>query len=313
MGGTKVEIAQIHEDGRMGRRLRRETHASRGAKKIEEDIVSALKELQQNVGSAPRAMGVGVAGQVEGRTGKVRFAPNLNWHDVPLQADLQEALNLPVRVANDVYAVTQGEWLHGAGKDCRDLVCLFIGTGIGGGVVSGGRQLEGASHTAGELGHIIIDFRSDIVCPCGNRGCLEALAGGTAIGRRARDLVTRDRAAGGGLLKLAENDPEKITGETVAKAFHHGDALARRLMGEVKDAVVAGAVSIAHAFNPALLILGGGVVDGFPELVDWVGQGVADRALEAARIPFAARAAKLGDDAGVIGAAMLALGKIKTT
>jgi glucokinase len=101
----------------------------------------------------------------------VQFAPNLDWHDVPLQADLNESLDLPVTVMNDVRAATWGEWLHGAGQGCADLVCLFVGTGIGGGVVSGGRMLSGCSNTAVELGHITVDLHGPL-CHCGNWGCL---------------------------------------------------------------------------------------------------------------------------------------------
>ena len=195
LGGTKVEVAQVDSAGQVRQRLRRPTDVRDGPAAVEAEIVAAVRELRQAVDAPPIGVGVGVAGQIEAASGAVRFAPNLGWHDVPLQADLQQALGLPVAVTNDVRAATWGEWLHGAGQGCDDLVCLFVGTGIGGGVVSGGRMLTGGSNTAGELGHMTIDLHGP-PCHCGNRGCLEALAGGWAIARRAQEAIGADRSAG---------------------------------------------------------------------------------------------------------------------
>jgi glucokinase len=146
-----------------------------------------VQNLRQ--GASPPVGGSGSAGQIDPEHGMVRFAPNLGWHNVPFQSDLAGALGLPVVVTNDVRAATWGEWLHGAGKGCNDLVCLFIGTGIGGGVVSGGKMLSGCSNTAGEVGHMIINLHGP-PCSCGSRGCFEALAGGWAIARQAREAVS---------------------------------------------------------------------------------------------------------------------------
>ncbi|MFN2243160.1 MAG: ROK family protein, partial [Anaerolineae bacterium] len=140
LGGTKVEVAHVDADGHLQRRLRRPTDVKDGPKAVKLEIVDAVRELVEGAGSPPVGVGVGVAGQIEAGSGVVRFAPNLDWHDEPFQADLGEALGLPVVVTNDVRAAAWGEWLHGAGRGSDDLVCLFVGTGIGGGVVSGGQM-----------------------------------------------------------------------------------------------------------------------------------------------------------------------------
>jgi glucokinase len=306
LGGTKVEVAQVDADGHLQRRLRRPTDVKDGPGVVETEIVDAVRELEKGTGSPPAGVGVGVAGQIEASSGVVRFAPNLDWHDVPFQADLGEALGLPVVVTNDVRAATWGEWLHGAGRGCDDLVCLFVGTGIGGGVVSGGRMLSGCSNTASELGHIPIALDGPI-CHCGNHGCLEALAGGWAIARQAQEAVTAEPGVGSSLLQLADGQLEVLTAEIVAQAAHQGDSLAQEIVEQVTEALIAGAVGLVNAFNPCRLILGGGVVEGLPELITRIEHGVYQRALAAARAPLQVLPAQLHNDAGVVGAAALAM------
>jgi glucokinase len=219
---------------------------------------------------------------------------------------LSRALKLPVAVANDVRAATWGEWLHGAGRGCDDLVCLFVGTGIGGGVVSGGHMMAGSSNAAGELGHVTVDLHGP-PCHCGNTGCLEALASGWAIARRARQAIAADPSAGASLLDRAGGQPDAVTAKIVAQAAHAGDPLARQLIDEVATALIAGSVSFVNAFNPSRLILGGGVIEGLPELVQRVAQGVRQLALAAASTPLHVLPAQLHGDAGVVGAAALAM------
>ncbi|MEJ2209618.1 MAG: ROK family protein [Anaerolineae bacterium] len=306
LGGTKVEVAQVGADGTMHQRLRRATDVKDGAQAVEDEIVQAVRELEEKIGSSPGGVGVGVAGQVQAESGVVRFAPNLDWHNVPLQADLSRALRLPVVVSNDVRAATWGEWRHGAGRGCDDLVCVFVGTGIGGGVVSGGQMLSGCSNTAGEVGHVVVALNGPD-CHCGNQGCLEALAGGWAIARRAREAVAAEPDAGAALLRLAGGRAEDLEARVVADAFHQGDPLARRLVDEIAAALIAGVTGLVNAFNPCRLILGGGVIEGLPELLDRIDEGVHAGALAAARDPLQVLPARLGNDAGVVGAASLAL------
>jgi glucokinase len=306
LGGTKVEVARVDPAGRLHQRLRRPTNVKEGPKAVEKEIVNLARELQELAGSPPVGVGIGLAGQIDPHNGVVIFAPNLYWHNVPFQSDLKQVLGLPVVITNDVRAVAWGEWLHGAGKGCEDLVCLFVGTGIGGGVVSGGRMLTGCSNTAGELGHITIALNGP-PCTCGQRGCLEALAGGWAIEKIAQEAVALDPPAGALLIELAGGTPGGITARTVAEGARAGDQLSLCLVERIAQALIAGAVSIVNAFNPRRLILGGGVIEGIPQLVDLIDQGVRGRALPAATKPLQVLRAKLGSDAGVVGAATLAL------
>lgn len=306
LGGTKIAAALVNEAGRILKSSRLSTRVEGGPSAVVKQITGLLKELTDFSGASVAGIGVGVAGQIETGSGIVSFAPNLDWHDVPLQSQLSSACNLPVFITNDVRAITWGEWLFGAGKGCDDLVCVIVGTGIGGGVVIHGRVVNGCSNTAGEIGHIPIDLNGP-KCTCGNRGCMEALAGGWAIARRARQAVSADPAAGETLFKLADEKIEAITARMVADACNMGDALARKLVAATGKALAAGMVGLVNAFNPCRLILGGGVIDGLPELVEHVKHGVSDRALAAATSALQVVTAQLGEDAGVIGAAALAM------
>jgi len=195
LGGTKVETSLVDITGHILASHRLPTQSEKGPDGVIADIIECVKNCLGEASKTAQALGVGMAGQIEKYTGIVRFAPNLGWHNIALRTMLEEALVLPVVVTNDVRAATYGEWLYGAGQGVDDLVCLFVGTGVGGGIISSGKLLEGCNNTAGELGHltIITDGRQ---CHCRNRGCLEAYAGGWAIAERAQEAVRTEPKAG---------------------------------------------------------------------------------------------------------------------
>jgi len=306
LGGTKIEVAQVNISGQVLRRKRLPTRVNEGPAAIQSEIAETVLELQKQADTMPIGIGIGVAGQVDPVSGVVHFAMNLGWRDVPIRDVLSEALRLPVFVTNDVRAATWGEWVHGAGQGCDDLICLFVGTGIGGGVVSGGHLLTGCSNTAGELGHMVVDLHGPL-CNCGNRGCMEALAGGWAIARSAREAVENNPSAGSVLLQEAGGNPERISAATVARAVRKGDPLALKLIESATEALVSGAVGLINAFNPCRLILGGGVIEGLPELVERIDRGVRQRALAAASAPLQILPSQLGNQAVAIGAAIMAM------
>ena len=306
LGGTKTAVVLADEEGRVHQKLLLPTDKEGGPSAVRDQIVKAVKELRKTARLSPVGVGIGVAGQIEPRTGLVHFAPNLDWHDVPFGSELNEALELPVTITNDVRAATLGEWLYGAGRGCDDLICIFVGTGIGGGIVSGGRLLAGCTNTAGEVGHITIDVHGP-PCTCGNRGCMEAVAGGWAIARRAREAALERTDQAAGLLEMAGGRREDITAKIVARAYLAGDELAKQLLNEAVEALIAGSTSLVNAFNPCRLVLGGGVVEGLPEWVPRIAEGVRQRALSAATLRLEIVVSRLGSDAGAIGAAALAM------
>ncbi len=307
LGATKLAVALVDAEGAVVASSRRPTHAERDADEVVADVITCVKQDCLSVAASDvLAVGVGVAGQVDPATATVVHAPNLRWDDYPLGSRLSEALSVPAFVLTDVQAATYGEWHHGAGKNVTDLVCLFVGTGVGGGVISNGQLVQGCAGSAGELGHITIDLNGGPSCRCGNHGCLEAFAGGWAIARRAQQVAASDRRAASMMLELAGGDAEAITAGVVSDAYHQGDPLAAEMVQRAGDALAAGAASIANAFNPCRLVLGGGVIEGLPELIDRVKAGISERALEAALRPLLIVKAELGGNSGTVGAAVWA-------
>lgn len=310
IGGTKIEVSHVDINGIIQQRELFPTNVKGGPAAIEADIIKAIQILQNSAKTPPLSIGVGMAGQIDAKNGVVLFAPNLAWHQIPLQEHLQKALSIPVAVTNDVRAATYGEWHHGAGQGCDDLICLLVGTGIGGGIVSGGQMLTGSSNTAGEIGHMTTDIHGRL-CTCGNRGCFESIAGGWAIGKSGQEAVIADPEAGTALCQMAVGEPHAITAKHVVQAFHEGDRLAIRIMEDVTQGLIAGSVSLVNAFNPKKLIFGGGVINGMPELIDRIAIGVKKFALNAATANLQILPVQLKhNDANVIGAATYARQKI---
>jgi glucokinase len=306
LGATKIEVAGIDSSGVVLKHLRRSTNVESSVEKIEAEIIEMARDIIGSVGFKPKVAGVGMAGQIDPKKGMVIFSPNLSWHNIPLQEVLAKELGIPVAVTNDVRAAAWGEWLYGAGRGYNDIVCIFVGTGIGGGIISNGLMLAGCSNSAGEVGHITID-RNGPVCTCHNKGCLEAIAGGWAIARDAQKAAVDDPIAGAAILDLANGNPQKITAKIVAMAAHNGDTLALKIVERVADALIAGAVSLVNAFNPCMLILGGGVIEGLPELVGIIDKGIRSRALGTATLNLKVVQSHLHNYAGVIGAAAFAI------
>lgn len=306
VGGTKIQGAQVDSAGKLGLRMQKATDAHRGPKAVKESILSIIETLMGKADGPPCGVGIGMAGEIDPQNGSIRFWPNFGWKDVPFREDLAQNLGVPVAVFNDVRAITWGEWKFGSGRGCEDLICLYVGTGIGGGVISGGRLLFGSSNTAGEFGHITVSMGGRR-CSCGNRGCLQALAGGRAIAEQAREAVQGDPAAGAVLLQIAGGRLDGISARTVIQACKGGDGMARNLMDRAAEALGVGVASLVNAFNPRRCILGGGVIEGMRELIPQVENRVRKMALPPAVENLQILSAQLGKDAGVVGAASLAM------
>jgi glucokinase len=304
LGGTKIELGVVDDAGRVHQHRRVYTEVLKGSRAIEDQILGSVYALQQEANVPILGIGIGAAGQIHSETGEVVFAPNLNWHNVPLRADIEKALNLPVQIVNDVRAITLGEWKFGAGRGCRDLLCVFVGTGIGSGVVSHGHLLTGCTNTFGEVGHMTIDFNGPL-CTCGKKGCLEVFAGGWGIAARAQEAMTADGKglASQFLLQLAGGQLNAISAKIVVQAYHEGDEMAKRIIDLAKTALIAGLASLVNAFNPCRLILGGGLIDGMPEIIQEIDESVHHIALKAATQSLKIVKAKLGKEVGVIGSA----------
>ncbi len=303
LGATKVVSGLVDANGAVVRHSGRHLHANDGPGGVIHTVVQSARACLDEVAEPPAQIGVAVAAQVDPRTGTIVHAPNLGWRDVALGHRIEAELGAPVSVVNDARAATVAEWRHGAGAGVEDLFYLALGTGVGGSAVVGGRLLEGGSHAFGEVGHITIVVGGR-KCHCPNWGCFEAYVGGWAIAERAREAVRADPAGGRRLTERA-GDVAAVTAQTVLQTARAGDPLAQRIVRETERYFADGAVSVANAFNPSTLILGGGLLAGHPPLL-----AVAESAIRARCQPPAAGArvvaARFGEDAAMVGAAEVA-------
>ena len=307
LGGTKIHAAVVGPDGTVISEHRLPTDVGGGPMKVVGDIVRAVRDELDADLSVIDAVGVGLAGQIDPETGVVRSSPNLKWTDFPFGERLQQALGVPVVVENDVTTAAWGEWRHGAGRGIDDLLVLYVGTGVGGGIVSDGRLLAGDRGMAGEVGHMTI-VAGGRQCSCPNRGCLEAYVGGWAIAERAVEAVVANPEAGRGLLDMARG--AELTARLVAEAADAGDDLALEFMYDTGQYLGAGLTGLIHIFNPARVILGGGVIEGSPGLVLAAESVVRANAIPAYTDGLEVRRSELGGNAGVIGSASIALERV---
>jgi glucokinase len=309
LGATKVVSALLGPDGTIVRHSGRFVHANDGPDGVLATLAESVDAcLAPDRGMVPRAVGVAVAAQVDPTNGMVVHAPNLAWRDVPLGQRVSDLLGgIPTAVLNDARAATLGEWRRGAGRGTSDLFCLCLGTGVGGSAVVGGRLLEGATHAIGEVGHITIVVGGRR-CHCPNRGCFEAYVGGWAIAERAIEAVHADPEQGAALVARA-GTAEAITARTVFEECRTGDSLSGRLVQETERHLADGAVSVVNAFNPALLVLTGGLVEGMPEFVPVVEAAIRTRCQRPAALARVERA-QLGENAALWGAAEAARDRI---
>jgi glucokinase len=295
-GGTKVLAALVDEEGRIVDRVEHPTDPRAGTA----SILRALGELFEK--ESPAAIGVGVAAWVGWPSGRVVFAPNLFYDDPEVKEAIRRRFGLPVSVENDANAAAWGECRFGAGVGVSEMLMVTVGTGIGGGIVSGGKLYRGRNGYAGEFGHMTL-IEGGPRCACGERGCFEAMASGAAIGRMAREGL---HAAGSTAVReLSGGDSERVTGALVAEAAEGGDAYARLILRRAGHWLGIGLTNLVNIFDPEVIVIGGGGASSGGLLLDPAREELARR-LEGRREPPRVAEAALGNDAGVIGAADLA-------
>ena len=298
VGGTKVLAGLVDEEGRITRRVSRSTDVDAGTS----SLVDALEDLLAEGGEKPAAIGVGVAAYVEYPGGRIAFAPNLSYDDPDIGRAVKDRFSLPVSVENDANAAAWAEHRFGAGRGVDDMLMLTVGTGIGGGIVIGGRLYRGDRGLAAEVGHMtIVDGGPG--CACGQRGCLEALASGTAIGRMARDGIGGEQDSI--LLEMAGGRAAKITGALVSEAAWAHDQYAAGILERAGRFLGVGLASLTNAFDPRLIVIGGGGADAGEYLIEPARLELRNRMAGRREAPDVVTAT-LGNDAGVIGAAALA-------
>lgn len=306
IGGTKVAAGVVDPQGQILDKVRYPTPAESNTA-IADVVCDAVEELlSRHSGATITGVGCGTAGFVDESRSTVVFAPNLAWRDEPLKKLVQQRVDLPVVIENDANAAAWAEVRFGAGRGAAHVVCVTLGTGIGGGIVTDGTLFRGRYGIAAEIGHyrIVPDGRR---CGCGNHGCWEQYASGRALVAEAQDLATSDPVYGARLLELAEGDIAGIQGAEITLAAQEGDPASLECFRIVGEWVGLGLADMAAILDPECFVLGGGVSE------------AGDILLEPARASFArhvtgramrnlaeVRTAELGPEAGLVGAGDLA-------
>jgi len=303
-GGTNIRAAYFPAAEPPPKKQRKSpTHASEGPEAVIARLIEAIQGMIPKKHDALR-IGVASPGPLDPVRGIIYKAVNLpGWVNIPLKEKLETYFGCSVEVGNDANLAALGEWRFGAGRDTNNLVYLTISTGIGGGVIVDGRLLLGNQGLGAEVGHITV-IPDGPVCGCGQRGHLEAVAAGPAIARHAMELLEAGRSS---ILKEKLGTTEPLTSKDVGKAAHQGDSLAIEIVEYTGEIIGRAMADLAHLFNPEIFILGGGVSQIGPLLFESIEHTLRSHVMDSAYVKdHCVLPAALGDDAGLIGAMVLA-------
>ncbi len=308
LGGTKIAVALVSRDGNILAMQRTPTLADEGQKAVIERIFRAIDgflDASKTTLSQLAGIGFSAPGPIDMETGTVTESPNLpGWQNVPLRDIVQDKYKIPTSLIHDATAAALAEHRLGAGKGVRDLVYITVSTGIGGGIIIDGKLYTGAKGTAGEIGHMTIDANGPR-CSCGNTGCLEVLASGTAMAREARKRLEAGEVSL--LSQLAGGNPENITAETIALAAERGDRLAGEVILQAATYLGIGMANLVNILNPEMIIVGGGVANMGDRLLKPAIEVVRERAFKLPARTVRIVRAGLSGNAELLGAAMFAL------
>ncbi|MEW6097525.1 MAG: ROK family glucokinase [bacterium] len=307
LGGTNIRVALVDQNGKIIEKKDTRTKVSEGHKVVIQQMKELIWEvirktkldIQQICG-----IGIGSPGPLNTKTGVIIDTPNLGWKNVGLKDAIQQEFHLPTYVDNDANLAALGEYWLGAGKEVENLICLTLGTGIGGGIILNGEVFHGAGDVAGELGHVIVD-PNGLKCGCGNHGCMEAYASGPGIVKRTIFAIKEGRKTL--INELTSGDLEKITPLVVYQAALKQDELANYIIKETGRYLGIGIISIVNVLNPQLVIIGGRVAQMGNLLLKYIKEEVIKRAYLEPCKQISIVLAQLGDDAGIIGAAKMIL------
>ena len=311
LGTTNIYAVLADLDARVIAEIRRPTRVEEGFARVMGRTSEAIEELRDRLGrKKARVWGIGmaIAGLINREREIVEFSPDFHWHNVDVRAELPVSREIPVVFDNVTRVMALGEMWYGAGRNHRNFIMINVGYGIGAGIIVQGRPLYGLKGLAGEFGHITMDIASDVQCDCGNFGCLEALASGNAIAKRARRQLGAGSASV--LSEMCEGDLSKISAEMVAAAAKRGDGLAWNLFNEAADYLGLGIAGLINLFNPEAVFVGGGVAQAGDILFDRIRRMVNSRALHKAASEVVIRPATFGTSAAVMGALSLILSGI---
>jgi glucokinase len=303
IGGTKVLAGLVNEEGAILRKARIPTERERGYGGVRENILLLLQSLIGEAGLTGGEIGrigIACAGQIDKESRRILFSPNLDWRDVPLRDDIERATGIETTIENDVNAATYGEWKFALSAAPSTLIGIFIGTGVGGGLIIDGKLFRGAWHVGAEVGHIVVNPHG-YKCHCGGRGCLEAYCGGRYILGRVRAAMGEGYR--GKIWGLIDGDTGALQAGHVEQAAYLGDELCSVLWEENIEYLGSAVAGLVNLLNPEVVLFGGGVVYGTEHLIERAREVVDRRAMAACLKNLTIEKARHGEDAAILGAA----------
>ncbi len=301
IGGTKIITGIVDKKGSVLYAKKIPTDSQRGYGAIRDSIIILIQNTINESGIQKKEIekiGIATAGQVERVTEKILFSPNLGWHNVPLRDDVERATGIKTHIENDVNAATYGEWKFALEGIPRDVLGIFLGTGIGGGLILDGKLYRGFSNVGAEVGHTILNpygYR----CNCGNDGCFEAYCGGWYIKERVKKRIREGYR--GKILDIIHGDMDNLHAGTIEEAYIRGDEFCISVWREVVEYLGAGIASLVNLLNPEVVVLGGGVIYGTKQLVDDMKMVLEKRAMAASLKGLRIEKARLGEDSALLG------------
>jgi len=311
-GGTKIYAGVFSESLHCVGTSKISTKASRGAEGVIERLARCVRDAVDECDldlKQVKGIGIGAPGAVDAEKGKVIFAPNLGWKDVALKKELEALLKVPVFVENDCNLSMLGVYEMELDAKPRHVIGIFLGTGIGGGIIIDGQFYTGANHTAGEIGHMVLQVDGPL-CGCGNHGCFEALASRTAIFNKIRDAAKQGHRTM--ITEMLGEDLEDMRSGDLRRAIRRGDKFVKKIVDDAARYTGVAVANLMNILNPEVIVLGGGIMEALEEqMMPIIQQTALDYALEGTSKDIVIRASKLADDTGIVGGAVLArkLGK----
>ncbi len=307
LGGTKILAGVFTPQLKCLGKVKMSTKPERGPEGVLERVTRCVQEAVDECDLTfdnIKAVGIGAPGAVDPEEGRIIFAPNLKWEDVPLKRVLEKQLGLPVFAENDCNACALGVYETELDPKPRSMVGIFLGTGIGGGIVLDGKPYSGFNRTAGEIGHMILEVNGP-KCGCGNKGCFEALASRTALFRKIQTAVKDGQKTV--LTDMLGPDLTDMKSGDLRKALRRGDKFVEKVIEEAAEYTGIAVANVINLLNPEVIVLGGGVMDQLAdEMMSIIIETARDYALTGTIKGIEIIASKLGDDAGITGAAVLA-------
>jgi glucokinase len=307
LGGTKILSGVF--DGKLQSlgATKFSTKADRGPASVIERIARCILDSIDECDLSPkqiRGIGIGAPGAVDPEHGEVTFAPNLGWKNVEIVKELEKHVEIPVFLENDCHVCMLGIYERELKTKPRNVVGIFIGTGIGGGLVINGEPYFGSAHTAGEIGHMVIDVNGP-KCNCGNRGCFEALAGRLALFRAVEAAVKDGRDTV--LTEMLGKDLKDLRSGHLRKAINKGDKIVEKIVLDAAEYIGIAIANVVNLINPEVVVLGGGVIEALAEeMMPTIIKSAKAHIMPGTFKNVEIVASKLGDDAGITGSAVLA-------